>query len=106
MKTGEMYMLNVVNPNAKFMRVMDQTQHKFVKGYLVDQENFAVSPNPRSDEDWELVREPVDFMTAINSGENIISEFWKAGEHLNSDIPRDDFFRVSADEINGKWYIE
>ena len=64
------------------------------------------SLNGNWNDDWELMCEPVDFMTAINSGERIRSEFWKPGEHIGTDIPRDEWFRISADEINGKWYIK
>jgi len=53
-------------------------------------------------DNWELVREPVDFMTAVNSGKRIkscengcfhsISWYLKVGMNLT--------------EINGKWLIE
>lgn len=58
--------------------------------------------------DWQLLRKPVDFMTAINSRKRIMFEEWlnfyeidKAFEIL-AEASHDSARRM----VNGKWFIE
>ena len=59
-------------------------------------------------DDWELIQEPVDFTTAIKSGERIKYIEW--GQYESAD---DAFYKlhnsnvhVLKDAIMGKWFIE
>ena len=109
MKTWEMYRTVLLNPKAKFKGISEGLN----KG-----KTFEISPNdllreeikdgchaciPGVNEDWELVENPVDFITALNSGLNIRCEedqgyvgidFYLSGRVLTKEI------------LNGKWYIE
>lgn len=51
--------------------------------------------------DWELVREPVDFITAVNSGKDI-----KPIEKGISAFEPFSYWQITLERINGKWYIE
>jgi hypothetical protein len=60
--------------------------------------------NIKADDDWELVRQPVDFMTAVNSGKNTkpsssCNDFMSVSYWLNT-------YGLSLGKINGKWLIE
>ena len=62
------------------------------------------SGNIMTTDEWELMRQPVDFMTAINSGknikpDNISSDFREARHWLTVTI-------LSIGMVNGKWLIE
>lgn len=69
---------------------------------LVDQHNRPVIIP--LDAEWEIIREAVDFMTAINSGKKIRSEFWNDGFEIDAEL-ENSAFPVTLSEINGKWYI-
>ena len=58
--------------------------------------------NIKINSDWELVRKPVDFMTAVNSGKPI------KGAGSSNFHPYGWYFKVglSIEQINGKWEIE
>jgi hypothetical protein len=66
------------------------------------------SGNIKSDYDWYLVRKPVTFMKAINSGKRIRAENWANFHTWNEAL---DILRACANgqalgRINGKWLIE
>ena len=54
------------------------------------------------EEDWELVRQEVDFMVAINSGKMI------KGPHDNAfhEVKYQLAGALTLDEVNGKWLVE
>jgi len=53
--------------------------------------------------EWELIKEPVDFITAINSGKKIKGEGF-VEYHLFDWYIRSN--SLSLENINGNWYIE
>ena len=61
--------------------------------------------NVNAEYEWELVREPVDFMTAINSGKRIRSEYWPEDQSVPMMV-KGVSLQVCKLEINGKWFIE
>ena len=103
MKTGEMYMTNLVNPRSTFIRSDGENCRFSSDGCL-----YNLKGNyPRkitADEEWELVRKPVDFMTAVNSGKRIQSNrclgFHPISWYLEGKG------RPTLEEVNGKWLIE
>jgi len=98
-----MYAYAEKNPGAKFRRARNGYIYHFNElSELICGGIGAVSV-PQLNEEWELVREPVDFLTAINSGKNIRAhteggfahpEWWLLGGRLTLEL------------INNKWYIE
>ena len=57
---------------------------------------------------WELVPEPVDFMTAINSEKNIRYENWVRYYRLGSafEIMVGKSPVILREMLNGKWFVE
>lgn len=58
--------------------------------------------------EWFLVQKPVDFMTAINSGKDIRSEYWDTYKSIRGTINCLDKYDNATSElqvINGKWYV-
>lgn len=57
---------------------------------------------------WELVREPVTFMGAVNSGKKIRFEHWEFYYTLNDalELLSNNPPCMTEEMINGKWYIE
>jgi len=53
------------------------------------------------DWDWELVRQPVDFLTAVNSGKRI-----RPVDHTIDGFLRFNEWSLNLEMINGKWFIE
>lgn len=102
LKTWEVFKIALGNPNAKFKRVKDNTIVLVDKdGQLKAEGNTYSYPLPKANDDWELVREEVDFMTAVNSGKKIhpvchtIDGFLKFNQ-----------WDLNLEMINGKWIIE
>ena len=60
--------------------------------------------NIRATDEWELVREPVDFMTAVNSDKRISSEDGVIILCYPGALVRNGWLTIS--QINGKWLIE
>jgi hypothetical protein len=70
------------------------------------------------DDDWELVQEPVDFMTAVKAyaeGKTIRCEYNNRTLNFSDDCKHWDGFRFAPNELgyigtesilHGKWYIE
>jgi len=53
---------------------------------------------------WELIKEPVDFMTAINSGKKIKGKGFVEYHFPNWYFGTED--ALDLENINGNWYIE
>lgn len=116
MKTWEMIKSLTDNPNSKFKRIQDgRIFYQGNNGTLFREPGFVEGISP--DDEWELVHEPVNFMTAIKAfdeGKKITCKDTQFGtrsyirkssmcRHLvdNTDLP------ITPDEIlEGKWYIE
>ena len=106
MKTGEIFTRALTNPKDEFksmgQQFGDHVAHFNAVGKLVDTEGELVFPT--YDMDWEIVWEPVDFMTAANSGKRIKSnacfEFHSISWYLQGQA------HLTLDEVNGKWLIE
>jgi len=104
MKTGEMYTHVLNNPEARFHRLnMNNASYGFVNGTLVYGENKIATEIPRPDEDWELVPQPVDFLTAVNSGKKIRPDDEPAKIHGFNELG---YWSLNIDRINGKWLVE
>ena len=106
MKTGELYTYALTNPNSKFKSLTEGHNYnkifKILNGILVeDIKNGCSLCIPNVNEDWELIRETVDFMTAINSGKRIKGERFANFHEVNYFI-----HRLELEDINGKWEIE
>ena len=123
MKTWEMVKALGENQNAKFkndldgiVKISDKTKTVVWVDEYGDESPFIIYSNsPVVDNlhiEWELVREPVDFMTAVNSGKRFKPESWLCGT--------DDKFRNLYGNLgmfhgrgmgqmkilNGKWLVE
>jgi len=55
------------------------------------------------DWDWELVRQPVDFLTAVNSGKEIRPDDVPAIIHGFNELG---YWALTIDRINGLWLVE
>jgi len=103
-----MYTYALNNPKAKFLCIeappFDGHIAHFNKvGKLVDECGELVFPTFNTE--WELVREEVDFMTAMNSGKPIKSCRCKAFHPFSWYLQTDGAY-LCLEEINGKWLIE
>lgn len=130
LKTWEIVKALTENPKLKFRRINDglvfTTETKIRDGQPVSYYISKLIPlrsheSILVDDEWELVREPVSFMAAIQAfanGKTIRCE-WDGLEHETSiykprSFPHDDATlkdqengSICALEIlNGKWYIE
>lgn len=120
MKTWEVIKVLTDDPSKKFERVGDKVKFKLsskidagqVIGHYLEGLNTSYE-SIRLDDDWELVREPVDFMTAVKelkNGKTIESHspFGKRRYKPFQDVLEDQHgTSVSSHEIlEGKWYIE
>lgn len=105
MKTWEVYKIVLENPKAKFRRMSDGEVYYFSdQTHCIRRDGGNGSMlTDRYDEDWELVREPVDFMTAINSGKAIRGENFTLANSGELFLGHQ---QLSPADINGKWYIE
>jgi len=107
MKTGDLYTYARTYLDAKYKSLTEgQNYNKIFKisnGILVeDIKNGCSICIPDVNEDWELVREQVDFMTAINSDKKIKGERYR--EFHNAIYYFDHY--LTLEDINGKWEIE
>ena len=106
MKTGELYTYALTNPNSKFKSLTEGHNYnkifKILNGILVeDIKNGCSLCIPNVNEDWELIREFVDFMTAINSGKMIRGERFAQFHEVDYYV-----HCLELGDINGKWEIE
>lgn len=107
MKTWEVYKIALENPEARFKRVDDETGFEYFfelgKPKFMSQDSVVDSSWDliRTNYEWELIREPVDFMTAVNSGKNI-----RPCTTSGNSFHHWSFWALSINGINGKWYIE
>lgn len=105
MKTGEIFTMELTNPGAKFKSIGqqfgDHVAHFNAVGKLVDEDGELVFPT--YDMDWELIRKPVDFMTAVNSGKRIKPNvgIW---DYASPDLWVRNLLELHL--INGKWLIK
>jgi len=110
MRTWETIKELTENPNKVFERVSDKkrftTSTKVNGGQVVA--HYVSDLHTSFDcitltDEWELVGESVDFMTAINSGKRIKPCTIAAKNH---GFHCWDYWELSLDIINGKWLIE
>jgi hypothetical protein len=77
-------------------------------GELLDTElrSGGFNGNIKHSDNWQLVRKPVDFMTAINSNQNVKPE--KFYREIGFMKPETWLRNVSltVEDINGKWLVE
>lgn len=122
MKTWEVYKMALENPKAKFRSLAEGLdQGKIFKvsksGVLVnDVMNGVGLCIPAVGSEWALIREPVDFMTAIKAyrdGRTITCEYTgfsktrKYDPSISGVLKDDRNIGLSCQEIlDGKWYIE
>lgn len=111
MKTWEVVKALSENPKAKFTRASDGRKFetnatKISDGETVDYYVSGIANGGSEcialNDEWELVRQPVDFMTAVNSGKSIKSVDACYFEGLEM-WTRDG--RLTPERINGKWLI-
>jgi len=108
MKTWEMIKTLTENPNLKFKKVgSDLIYYLKYNSISCTDGEISVKSGDIFDlkYDWELVREPVDFMTAINSGKPITSLNGCRIKCTPEWILKHGM-RLTLDDINDKWYIE
>lgn len=126
MKTWEVYKMALENPKIIVVRSSDSRKFKFDEYGRFEPVNKAMSYKCSSPSDeWELIREQVDFMTAImalEGGKTIKCEWiGKDGESIRRStyFPKKEFSISSrpitdvggsapcvAEVLRGKWYIE
>ena len=116
MRTWQMIKALTENPELKFKRISDgivlKLSSKISDGIAVDlyiyldmgEENNCETV--RLHDEWELVQEPVDFMTAANSGKRISGEGWDSYYFLHEVLHILQNRDNALDLINGKWLIE
>lgn len=114
MKTGEIYMMALTNPKAKFKSIGqqfgDHVAHFNAVGKLVDKEGELVFPT--YDMDWEPITDPMNFMTAANSGKRFKPESWvfNTDNEFRSLYDNLEMFSgrgmAQVKILNGKWLIE
>lgn len=114
MKTWEVYKMGLENRNLKFVYkgvhpFNDVVAHFNFVGKLVDEHDSLFYPTFESD--WELVREQVDFVTAIKAyveGKSITSDTATYYPSMHGyDTDSISSIGVSFREIiNNEWYIE
>ena len=117
MKTWEVIKALTENPNLKFEydTGFEAGVVTMVRGYVkvIECSKLPIETPTVLDlnigfmtADWQLVQEPVDFMTAANSGKRISSEGWDSYYFLHEVLHilqnRDNALYL----INGKWLIE
>jgi hypothetical protein len=110
------------NPKLRFKAQDDTIAEVSVNGCLVVKDNEGDEGEIRIEggcatfppDEWELVREPVDFMTAVNSGKKFKPETWFT--HIGDEDGYRDLYDnlamfkgrqcLNLKTLNGKWYIE
>ena len=119
MKTWEMLRELSENPLLKFKDNSGSTVGISDKTGRVDwlngdkEEVFVIYSHAPGNVDnlhlnWELVPEPVDFMTAINSEKNIRYENWVRYYRLGSafEVMVGKSPVILREMLNGKWFVE
>ncbi|SHN77455.1 hypothetical protein [Desulfitobacterium chlororespirans] len=108
LKTWEVYKMALENPKAKFNRLAHRETFELnEKGQLISILSDTTRTDyacPKINEDWELVREPVDFMTAVNSGKSISDERGLVTRCTPEWLLERGM--LSIELINSKWFIE
>ena len=116
-KTGEMIIKLEENPQKEFIRTRDGLVIRTdEKGYLVWEggHNWI-----NLGDEWEEVKKPVDFITAVKSGKHVGVEYsagveYRGVKYGEMSLP-DLFYELQQDYsdktirqmiLNGKWYIK
>jgi hypothetical protein len=114
MKTWEMIKKLSENPKLRATngkRTIHIGKNKLGIELIYDNYGGPIKYFPVGDE-WELVKEPVDFMTAVNSGKKIKPKFSSVEEReLNHDYFEEALYWLRVEQldlkiVNGKWLIE
>ena len=111
MKTWEMIKELTENPSKEFTRKADGLHIKTNKyGELIWDRGYQFL---RLHNDWEEIKKPVDFITAIKSGKYVGVEY-SGAKYKEINLPNL-FYELQKDYsdkvirqmiLNGKWYIE
>lgn len=113
LKTWEMFKVASYDPRAKFKQVgelIDRVYYIGSDGILLREPGVVMAVSINSD--WELVCEPVDFMTAMKNlrDGSTIRVNWNKNTrtYKNRYTMRDDEdqFLCLNEILDGKWYIE
>ena len=115
MNIGEAINDIISNPNNVYESELKGTifilKIRYGNIYIYDKDNGRQCniDYPDINRDWNKVQQAVDFMTAINSGKKIRSEFWNQNYRSIEDAI--DNLASSNEEkiilkINGNWYIK
>lgn len=106
LSTGDMYNYAKDHPGARFKRLRASSPDLLyyfndTGDLIVNNTGVRTSDFPQLNEQWELIPQAVDFMTAANSDRKIRPEDDPfAGFH------KLDCWSMTKERINGKWFIE
>ena len=117
-KTWEMIKEIIENPKKKYRPVNDTDGYvEFKNNQLVwngrGQRGQVMIVTETDENEWEEVKEPVDFITAVKSGKHVGYKY-ERGEIQKMSLPNL-FYELQRDYsdktirqmiLNGKWYIE
>lgn len=111
MKTWQMIKELTENPNKEFVRTIDGLHIKVNKdGELIWDNGYQFM---RLNHEWEEIKKPVDFMTAIQSEKPMSVEF--SGTKIKKETLANILYRLQENYsdktikqiiVYGKWYIE
>ena len=104
MKTWEVYKNELEQPKQIYLRKLDGVNYRFdiYRGLLPCEWREAMWTTIKADDEWELVRKPVNFMTAVNSGKMIKGPLDNAFHEVKYQLSG----VLTLDEVNSKWLIE
>jgi len=105
MKTGEVIdILNQANSECVFVNEEGGRIRRFACNIVWAINNITVKLTDKFlSHTWELVRQPVDFMTAVNSGKRIRPDDEPAKIHGFNELG---YWSLNIDRINGRWLVE
>ena len=114
LKTWEVYKNELEQPKQIYLRKSDGINYCFDvnRGLLPCEWKESLWSTIKTDDEWELVRKPTDFMTAANSGRQFKPESWLFGgdEEFRNLYYNLQMFSgrelVQTKILNGKWLVE